>query len=94
MKAALGVLSWPPDVFWNSTPHEFWAAWEGWNMAQGNNLDDDEDQLDGSAMDSDDRQYLIAWMAREKRNEDAGVVTLQKPEQKLTPAALAGFLAE
>jgi len=22
------ILCWPPDVFWRSTPHEFWTAME------------------------------------------------------------------
>jgi uncharacterized phage protein (TIGR02216 family) len=30
MKVALGRLGWAPDVFWRATPHEFWAAIEGW----------------------------------------------------------------
>lgn len=29
MRIALGVLGWAPSVFWNSTPHEFVAAYEG-----------------------------------------------------------------
>jgi hypothetical protein len=29
MRIALGVLKWPPSVFWQSTPHEFVAACEG-----------------------------------------------------------------
>ncbi|MFQ6016784.1 MAG: phage tail assembly chaperone [Kiloniellaceae bacterium] len=30
MKVALGRLGWPPAAFWAATPHEFWAAYEGW----------------------------------------------------------------
>lgn len=29
MRMALGVLGWSPSTFWNSTPHEFIAAYEG-----------------------------------------------------------------
>lgn len=29
MRIALGVLRWPPNVFWNATIHEFVAAYEG-----------------------------------------------------------------
>jgi len=26
---ATGIMGWPPAQFWAATPHEFWAAWEG-----------------------------------------------------------------
>lgn len=29
MQAALGILCWPPPVFWAATPHELMAAIEG-----------------------------------------------------------------
>lgn len=29
MRVALGVLNWSPSEFWQSTPHEFVAAYEG-----------------------------------------------------------------
>lgn len=28
MGLAAYFLHWTPDVFWSSTPHEFWAAYE------------------------------------------------------------------
>ena len=30
MKVAFGRLGWAPEVFWRATPHEFWAAYDGW----------------------------------------------------------------
>jgi hypothetical protein len=30
MKVAMGRLGWTPGVFWAATPHEFWAAFDGW----------------------------------------------------------------
>lgn len=29
MRFALGQLKWSPSEFWQSTPHEFFAAYEG-----------------------------------------------------------------
>ena len=30
MGLASAMLGWRPTQFWSSTPHEFWAAVEGW----------------------------------------------------------------
>ncbi|PZR83601.1 MAG: hypothetical protein DI537_34715 [Stutzerimonas stutzeri] len=30
MGTAAAALGWRPSEFWSSTPHEFWAAIEGW----------------------------------------------------------------
>lgn len=30
MGLALAAFHWSPITFWNSTPHEFWAAYEAW----------------------------------------------------------------
>jgi hypothetical protein len=30
---ATGIVGWSPERFWRSTPHEFWAAWETWRIA-------------------------------------------------------------
>lgn len=30
---AAACLHWPPDHFWSSTPHEFFAAIDGWRMS-------------------------------------------------------------
>jgi hypothetical protein len=28
MGIAAAAFHWTPDIFWNSTPHEYWAAYE------------------------------------------------------------------
>lgn len=30
MGIAAAALGWRPSEYWASTPHEFWAAFEGW----------------------------------------------------------------
>ncbi len=35
LEVALGVIGWSPRVFWQATPHEFWAAFAGWRRAHG-----------------------------------------------------------
>lgn len=30
MSFAAAALHWRPSEFWSATPHEFWAAVEGW----------------------------------------------------------------
>lgn len=30
MGIAASALGWRPQEFWQSTPHEFWAAWTVW----------------------------------------------------------------
>src|SRR3546814_7549048 len=30
MGIAAAALGWRPNEYWGSTPHEFWAAFEGW----------------------------------------------------------------
>ena len=35
MRAGLGALCWSPDQFWSATPHELFAAIEGYNIAHG-----------------------------------------------------------
>ncbi len=47
MKAAMGRMGWMPGVFWAATPHEFWAAFDGWMdlhaaRRAGGPLSDDE----------------------------------------------------
>jgi uncharacterized phage protein (TIGR02216 family) len=32
MMVGLGVLGWPPTAFWQATPHELWAALDGWRQ--------------------------------------------------------------
>jgi len=43
MGIACGVLGWPPSVFWDSTPHEFWAAFETWREANQPSDSDTQD---------------------------------------------------
>lgn len=33
----MGVLEWPPARFWSATPHDLFAALDGWNEKNGNN---------------------------------------------------------
>jgi len=37
---ATGIIGWSPDQFWQATPHEFWAAWEAWRLANAAQDDD------------------------------------------------------
>lgn len=30
MGLAVALFHWAPATFWGSTPHEYYAAWEGW----------------------------------------------------------------
>lgn len=32
MGFASAALGWEPGQFWNSTPHEYWAAFEAWKL--------------------------------------------------------------
>ena len=41
MKTALGRLGWSPGAFWASTPHELWAAFDGWVEANCTKKDDE-----------------------------------------------------
>ncbi len=45
MQIGLGIIGWNPDVFWKSTPFELYAAIEGWEEAQGNKKEDDDDAM-------------------------------------------------
>lgn len=40
MEVGLGVLGWTPAAFWAATPHELWAAFDGWRKANGLGRDD------------------------------------------------------
>lgn len=33
----MGVLEWPPEAFWSATPHDLFAAIDGWNEKNGGN---------------------------------------------------------
>jgi hypothetical protein len=75
MEAALGVLGWSPAVFWQSTPHEFWAAWEGWCKVNGHSDDKDE------SLEPEEHDYLKQWMKREREHEEAGLVRSKNPRE-------------
>jgi len=44
----MGILQWPPNEFWQATPHDLHAAVDGWNETQGgrSNALDDEDKAE------------------------------------------------
>ena len=43
----MGVLGWPPAQFWQATPHDLYAALDGWNQVQGGERGlDDEDKAE------------------------------------------------
>lgn len=45
----MGRLGWTPGVFWAATPHEFWAAFDGWVEAHSIRKDDgafSEDEIE------------------------------------------------
>ncbi len=39
MSSALGILKWPPNVFWNATLYEYTAAMKGHFASQGMNTE-------------------------------------------------------
>lgn len=41
MRTGMGVIGWPPDVFWSATLPELVAASDGWRISQG------DDKVDG-----------------------------------------------
>lgn len=46
MAWGMGVLRWPPDVFWHSTPHEVLAGIDGFAISRGgNNKRVDKDEI-------------------------------------------------
>lgn len=45
MEIGTGVLEWAPDVFWASTPHDLFAAIDGWNEKNGGNKDKSKSSL-------------------------------------------------
>jgi uncharacterized phage protein (TIGR02216 family) len=57
MKVALGRLGWSPEAFWRATPHEFWAAFEGW--VEANCI-----QHPGAALSADEVAALEAMKKR------------------------------
>ena len=44
----MGILQWPPNEFWQATPHDLHAALDGWNESKGGGArlgDDDKAEL-------------------------------------------------
>lgn len=35
VQVATGIMGWPPDQFWTTTPSEMVSAWQGWCLARG-----------------------------------------------------------
>lgn len=48
MRAAFGILGWPPAAFWEATVTEYMTAVEGFNLANGAKRDEPitDDELD------------------------------------------------
>ncbi|TAN64266.1 MAG: phage tail assembly chaperone [Magnetospirillum sp.] len=66
MGIACGVLGWPPPVFWSSTPHELFAAIEGYQAA--NRSPDETDDVEISTA----TQALYAALKQQEDHDGRG----------------------
>jgi len=51
MELGLGVLSWPPEVFWRATLPELMRGLDGWMLACGMKPEDRHEPLDQAAFE-------------------------------------------
>lgn len=70
MEIALGILGWTPATLWSATPHEFWAAWDGWCRLNVPKRDDEPEPEAG--LSPEDHDFLRKWMDAERIKEQSG----------------------
>ncbi len=93
MEIALGILGWSPEVFWKATPHEFWAAWDGWCGLNVPKQDHQPTEKE-SGLSPDDHETLRKWMDAEVAKEQAGLPQPVKFARDVTRGDLHRLLGD